>query len=302
VLEAILIFGIINGLIYALVALGFTMAYGISGIVNLAHGVFFVVGAYLYGVFLTPLSKIISPDFSYLAPLTAALLSFIITGFIGSIFYRITIHQILGDEVSILITSILGCIIFQKLIYITMGYAAAFQFRIEPFISGQIKILGTYVPTGQALAALISLLAFAVLAIFISKTKIGRAMKSLSQDLESAMLMGVSTEKMYIFTTFISAGLASLAGTLYTSTLTQGVASQMWMQGLAISFTVVVLGGLGSIKGSILGGLIFGIAEAAATRLLPGGGVLQQSIPFIVIIIALLIRPKGLFGKRVEME
>ena len=301
-LEAILIFGIINGLIYALVALGFTMAYGISGIVNLAHGVFFVVGAYLYGVLLTPLSKIISPDFPYLATLTAALLSIIITGFIGSIFYRITLHHILGDEVSILITSILACIIFQKLIYITVGYAAAFQFRIEPFAYGQIKILSTYVPTGQALATLISLIAFAVLAIFITKTKIGRAMKSLSQDLESAMLMGVSTEKMYIFTTFISAGLASLAGTLFTSTLTQGVASQMWMQALAISFTVVVLGGLGSIKGSLLGGLIFGIAEAAATRILPGGGVLQQSIPFIVIIIALLIRPKGLFGKRIEME
>jgi len=301
-LEAILIFGIINGLIYALVALGFTMAYGISGIVNLAHGVFFVVGAYLYGVFLNHLSNTISPDFSYLAPIIAAMLSFIITGFIGSIFYRVTLHQILGDEVSILITSILGCVIFQQLIYITMGYKAAFQFRIEPFTSGQVKILNTRVPTGQALAALTSIIAFAVLAILISKTKIGRAMKALSQDLESAMLMGVSTEKMYIFTTFISAGLAGLAGTLFTSTLTQGVASQMWMLALAISFTVVVLGGLGSIKGSLLGGLIFGIAEAAATRIIPGGGVLQQSIPFIVIILALLIRPKGLFGKRVEME
>ena len=301
-IEQILIFGIINGLIYALIALGFTMAYGISGIVNLAHGAFFVIGAYLYGVLLKPLSNSIPPEFSYVTPITAAILSFIITGLIGSIFYRITLHQILGDEVSILITSIIGCIIFQKLIYITMGYSAAFQFKIEPFTSGQIKILNTTVQTGQALATVISIIAFTVLAIFISKTKTGRAMKALSQDLESAMLMGISTEKIYILTTLLSAGLASLAGILYTSTITQGVASQMWMSALAISFTVVVLGGLGSIKGSILGGLIFGISEAAATRLLPAGGVLQQSIPFIVIIIALLIRPKGLFGKRIEME
>jgi branched-chain amino acid transport system permease protein len=301
-LEAILIFGIINGLIYSLVALGFTTAYGISGIVNLAHGAFFVVGAYLYGLFLQPLSNIIPQEFSFLAPVTAAILSIIITGVIGSIFYRITLHHILGDEVSILITSIIGCVIFQKLIYITMGYAAAFQFRIEPLLSGQVRVLNTYVPSGHVLAAIISLIAFSVLAIFISKTKTGRAMKALSQDLESAMLMGVSTEKMYTFTSLLSAGLASLAGILYTSALTQGVASQMWMQALAISFTVVVLGGLGSIKGSIFGGLIFGIAEYAATKLLPGGGVLQQSIPFIVIIIALLIRPKGLFGKKIEME
>jgi branched-chain amino acid transport system permease protein len=301
-LEPIIIFGIINGLIYALIALGFTLVYGISGIVNLAHGAFFVIGAYLYGVLLNPISNIVPPEFPYLAPIAAAILSFIVTGLIGCIFYRITLHQILGDEVSILITSIIGCVIFQKLIYITMGHSAAFLFRIEPLTAGRIRLLSTDVPAGLVLAAAISLIAFIVLAIFISKTKTGRAMKALSQDLESAMLMGVSTEKIYVLTTLLSAGLASLAGILYTSTITQAVASQMWMSALAISFTVVVLGGLGSIKGSILGGIIFGIAESAATRLLPAGGVLQQSIPFIVIIITLLIRPKGLFGKRIEME
>lgn len=298
-IEPIIIFGVINGLIYALVALGFTMAYGISGIVSLTHGAFFVVGAYLYGIFLNYLS----PSFSYLAPITAIVLSCIITGLIGSIFYRITLHHILGDEVSILITSILGCIIFQQIIYFAVGRQAAIvHFRIEPLVTGQIRLLNTDVFAGQALAALVSIIAFAILAIFISKTKIGRAMRALSQDLESAMLMGVSTEKTYILTTMISAGLASLAGIMFTSTITEGVRSFFWIQALAISFTVVVLGGLGSIKGSILGGLIYGIAETAAVRLLPRGGALQQSIPFIVIMLVLLIRPKGLFGKRIEME
>lgn len=298
-IEPIIIFGVINGLIYALVALGFTMAYGISGIVSLTHGAFFVVGAYLYGIFLNYLS----PNFSYLAPVIAIVLSCIITGLIGSIFYRITIHQILGDEISILITSILGCIIFQQIIYFAVGREAAIvQFRIERLVSGQVRLLNTDVLAGQALAALVSIIAFAALAIFITKTRIGRAMRALSQDLESAMLMGVSTEKTYILTTMISAGLASLAGIMFTSTITEGVRSFFWIQALAISFTVVVLGGLGSIKGSILGGLIYGIAETAAIKILPRGGALQQSIPFIVIMLVLLIRPKGLFGKRIEME
>lgn len=298
-MEPILIFGLIRGLIYALIALGFTLAYGISGILNLTHGAFFVIGAYLYGIFLSYLI----PIFSYLAPILAIILSCIATGLIGSAFYRITLHQLLGDEVGILITAILGCVIFQHLIYLTLRREAAIlQFRIEPLVSGQIKLLNTNVFAGQALAAIISVIAFAVLAIFISKTRIGRAMRALSQDLESAMLMGVSTEKTYILTTMISAGLASLAGILYTSTITEGVRSFFWIQALAISFTVVILGGLGSIKGSILGGLIYGIAETAAIRILPRGGALQQSIPFIVIILALLIRPKGLFGKRIEME
>lgn len=298
-IEPILIFGIINGFIYSLVALGFTMSYGISGIVNIAHGAFFVVGAYLYGVFLNYLS----PFFPYLAPIPAMILSCMITGLIGSIFYRITLHQLLGDEVSILITSILGCVIFQQLIYFTMGKEAAIlNFKIDSLVEGQIKLLNTYVPTGLILAALISVASFVVLAIFISKTKMGRAMRALSQDLESAMLMGISTEKTYMLTTMISAGLASLAGILYTSTITGGARSFLWIQALAISFSVVVLGGLGSIKGSAIGGLIYGIAETAAIRILPKGGQLQQSIPFIVIILALLIRPKGLFGKRIEME
>jgi branched-chain amino acid transport system permease protein len=292
----------ITGIIYALIALGFTLVYGISGIVSLTHGAFFVIGAYLYSVLFQPLSSLIPPDFSYLTPVLAMALSFILTGIIGSIFYRVTLHQILGDEVGILIASICGCIIFQQLIYIIMGTGAAFQFRVELLVPGTIKLMNINVLTGQALAALISFAAFIALSLFISKARSGRAMKALSQDLEAAMLMGISTEKLYMFTTAISAGLASLAGVLYTSTVTQNVSVYMWLTGLALSFTIVILGGLGSIKGSLIGGLIFGLAETAFTKMVPYAGDLQRSFPFIVILIVLIVRPKGLFGKRVEME
>ncbi|MEM2431890.1 MAG: branched-chain amino acid ABC transporter permease [Candidatus Bathyarchaeia archaeon] len=303
-LESIIIIGTIVGLIYAIIALGFTLVYGISGIVNLTHGVFIVVGAYLYGVLSDYLLKIniFPPESPYLIPIIAMFLSFIFTAAIGSIFYRLTLHQILGDEISILIASICSCLIFQKLIYITLGTSQAFAYRISPLAYGKIRIINTDVLTGQALAGTISLITFIALSIFISKTKVGRAMKALSQDLEASMLMGISTEKLYMLTTAISAGLGSLGGILYTSTVTFGVASYMWMSGLAVSFTVVVLGGLGSVKGSLLGGLILGLAEISAMTILPGAGVLQSSIPFIVIILVLIIRPKGLFGKRIEME
>jgi branched-chain amino acid transport system permease protein len=205
VLESIIINGMITGIIYALIALGFTLVYGISGIVSLTHGAFFVIGAYLYSVLFQPLSSLIPPDFSYLTPVLAMALSFILTGIIGSIFYRVTLHQILGDEVGILIASICGCIIFQQLIYIIMGTGAAFQFRVELLVPGTIRIMNTDVLTGKALAALISLASFVILGLFISKTKTGRAMKALSQDLEAAMLMGVSTEKLYhVYSSIIS--------------------------------------------------------------------------------------------------
>lgn len=301
-IESILIFGIINGLTYALIALGFTLVYGISGMVNLTHGAFFIIGAYLYGILLTNLLNVIPENMSYLTPALAMISSILITSLIGGIFYRVTLHQILGDEVGILIVSICGCMIFQQLIYVILGTTAAFQSRVDLPISGKITLLNTDILAGQTFAATISIIAFVALAIFISKTKMGRAMKAISQDIESAMLMGVNTEKLYILTTSISAGLASLAGILYTGTTTSNVSAYMWLLGLAISFTIVVLGGLGSIKGSIIGGLVFGLAETAFIKIVPAAGDLQRSFPFIVILIVLLIRPKGLFGKRVEME
>jgi branched-chain amino acid transport system permease protein len=301
-LESIIIYGIIVGLTYALIALGFSLIYGISGIVNLTHGAFFVIGAYLYGILLGHLSGFISPAYSYLTPILAMILSSIITGIAGSIFYRITLHQILGDDVSILIASMLSCLIFQKIIYVTMGAMPAFSYSIPPLASGTVTLINVSVPRGQAIAALISLIGFATLSLFISKTKTGRAMKALSQDLEAAMLMGVSTEKLYMLANALSAGLASLGGILYTSTVTFGVSSYMWLIGLSLAFSSVVVGGLGSIKGSLLGGIILGLAQVSAMKTIPRSGEIQTSIPFIIIILVLIIRPKGIFGKRVEME
>jgi len=301
-LDTIIIFGTISGLIYALIALGFTLVYGISGIVNLTHGAFFVIGTYIYGILTNHLPSSIPHEFSYSIPIIALILSFLFTGLIGSIFYRLALNQLLGDEVGILVVSVCGCLIFQQLIYIIMGTASAFQFSIETLLPGVLALGNTKVLTGRVLAALVSFLSFITLSLIIAKTKTGKAMKALSQDLEAAMLMGISTEKLYVLTTAISAGLASLAGILYLSTTTQNVSAYMWLNGLAISFTIVILGGLGSIKGTLIGGLIFGYAEAAVIAIIPYAGLLLQSFPFIVMIIVLIIRPKGIFGKRIEME
>lgn len=302
-IESIIMTGVINGLTYALIALGFTLVYGVSRMVNLTHGAYFVIGAYLYGLILSNISNKIPQNMFYLAPALAIIVSVLFTCLIGGIFYRITLHQILGDEVGILIASICGCLIFQQLIYAFLGTAQATQpFPIVLPISGEVTILRMSISAGRMFAVTISITAFAILAIFIWKTRIGRAMKAISQDIEAAMLMGVSTEKLFILTTSISAGLAALASILYYGAIFINVFAYDWMYALAISFTLVVLGGLGSIKGSVIGGLIFGLAESAFTKIVPAAGDLQRSFPFIVILIVLIIRPKGLFGKRIEME
>jgi branched-chain amino acid transport system permease protein len=298
-LEQVIISGAIISSIYAVVALGFTLIYGVSGIINLTHGAFFMIGAYIYGAFHTYFSSLFPAEFSYMAPVLALIVTPILTGIIGSIFYRLTFHQVLGDQIATLVVSICGCIFFQQIIWIIFGSVSAFRLPIPPMITGTFTIIGVSVVSPQALAAVLSLVLFAGVWIFIAKSKSGKAMKALSQDLEAAMIVGISVEKMYMLTSAISAGIASIAAVFFTAM--SGAASwDMWLLALAFSFSIVILGGLGSIKGTLIGAFIFGYSIAYIT--LAGGGGLVTSFPFIVMIVVLIIRPKGLFGKRVEME
>jgi branched-chain amino acid transport system permease protein len=301
-LEQIILYGAISSFIYALLSLGFTLIYGVSGIINLTHGAFFLIGAYIFGYLSIFFSSFLPVDLLNIVPLLALIITPILTAIIGSIFYRLTLHQIVGDEVAILVASMCGCIIFQQLIWQFFGATSAMRFAIPIILPGTFSIANVVMINAQVLAAVLSCLLFASLWVFISKTKSGKAMKALSQDVEAAMLVGVSVEKMYMLTSAISAGIACISGVLYTSSITLGVSAPMWLQALALSFSVVILGGLGSVKGTLFGALIFGYAETTFARVFPESGTLIQSFPFIVMILVLIIRPKGLFGKRIEME
>lgn len=298
-LDALILYGAVASCVYTLLALGFTLIYGVSGIVNMAHGVFFLLGAYVYHVLSMALPTLLPTDFYYIALVLAMIITPIVMGIVGSIFYRLTLHQILGDEVAILVVSICGSLIVQQLILLLFGSNPV---SLPPVVSGNISVWGVRIPSARVLAAIVSLMLYIGLWLFVSKTKIGRAMKALSQDYEAATLMGVSTEKLYMLTAAISGSLASVAGVLIISSTTRFALVGMWLHPLAISFAIVVLGGLGSIKGTLIGGFVFGYAEVIVARLLPRGGVIVPVVPFIVLLITLIIRPKGIFGKRVEME
>ena len=300
--EYILIQGFISGVIYALIAIGFALVYGISGISNLTQGAYFMIGPFIYGTLKETLPHYLPNLSSNMILAVALILSCIIMAIIGSAFYRIALHPLLGQEVNILIVSICGCIIFQQLILITVEPGKAFMFNIGELLPGKLIIGNVEVLKGKLLAAFVSILFFITLAIVIKGTKIGKAMRALSEDIEAAMLMGVNVEKIFMLISGIAAFLASLGGIFYVTTTTYSVSVWMWLQGLAWAFTVVVLGGLKSLKGAFVGGLIFGYAEIIIKKVLPQGGLIIQSFPFIITILVLLIRPKGVFGKRIEME
>ncbi|MEM2780643.1 MAG: branched-chain amino acid ABC transporter permease [Candidatus Bathyarchaeia archaeon] len=300
-LDVILISGTITGIIYALVAISFALIYGVSGISNLAVGAYYMLGAYFYATFLEVLPNYIPQLFPYSTFILALILSSITNGVIGAIFYRITLHQILGDDVNILIISICACVVIQQLVYIIGGTSTASAYNIEPIVHGQIAIGNVRIESQRLLSSLITIAVFIILAVILMKTKRGKAMRALSEDLEAAMLMGINVERTFILVSMISAFLASLSGILYLS-ITGWVSSFAWLGGLSLAFSIVILGGLKSLKGAFVGGLIFAYAELIMLKIGIGAELLLKSFPFMVAIIVLVIRPKGLFGKRVEME
>jgi len=287
----IILYGAISGGVYALLALGFTLIYGVSGVINLAHGSFFMVGAYMFYVFGTFL-------FNF-EPILALILAAISTGVIGSIVFRLTIHPVLGDEVAVMVVTVCLAFIFQQLMILVFGPQ---NVPVTPLVEGSLIVWGITLTNTRILAFVISLVLFASLLMFIKKTKIGKAMRAVSQDREVAMLMGINTEMLYMLTMALSAMLAAVAG-IFISASTTGVAGAwMWFSPLALSFSVVVLGGLGSIKGSLVGAFIIGYAEQTVAITVPEGGAIIPVVPFTIMVVILLLRPKGLFGKRVEME
>lgn len=291
-IEQIIIDGFVTGAVFTLLAVGFTLIYGVAGVTNLAHGSFFMLGAYIFSVFG-------AHGFLKLEAAPALILATIVVAIIGGIFYRLTVNPIIGDPVAVLVVTISVAVIFQQIMLLIFGPNF---FVVPTFASGATTILGLAIPNSRLVSAVVSIVLFISLWIFISRTKIGKAMRASSQDREVAMLMGINTERLYMLTMAISAALAAIAGIFIASSTTGIAAFFMWLDPLALSFAIVILGGLGSIKGTLIGAFIIGYAESAVANSIPEGGAIVSVVPFVVMILILVIRPKGLFGKRIEME
>jgi branched-chain amino acid transport system permease protein len=294
VIEDIIISGAMTSGMLALLALGFTLIYGVAEIVNMSHGAIYMLGCYLFFI-MTILLK--------LDMLPAVIIAVILTAVIGSIIYRIVMHPIVGDLVSLLVITVGVTLVLQESIIIELGSEPK---RVVPFVKGFTTITNVRVPNTMILSFIISLCLFSVLWIFLAKVKIGKAMRAVAQDREVAMLMGINTERVFMLTMGISSALAAVAGVLLTASTTQQANPYMWDYPLYMSFAIVILGGLGSVKGTLVGAFIIGYAEAIfidlVTLYLPGGGYLKGVVAMIIMMLVLIIRPKGLFGKRIEME
>jgi len=284
----ILIDGAMRSSIFALLALGFSLIYGVARLINMAHTAFYMMTAY----FIYTLTKLLG-----LHPIPAIIFSVGLTTLLGMGIYRLFIHRIREHELTVLIITVaIALIIQESMLHLISGE----YLGVDSFIEGPIIVLGVRIARHEILVLVVTSILVVVLWVFITKSGLGIAIRATAQDPEVANLMGINVGKIYLLSMGLASFLAAIAGTLIAPR--EPLVPSMWMHPLILVLAIVVLGGLGNLKGSIIAAFILGYIESSVVFLLPTGAFLRGPIALFVMIIVLIIRPEGLFGVFFEEE
>ena len=282
-----LISGLSLGSIYALIALGYTMVYGIAKMLNFAHGDIIMVGAYAVIVAVMQLS---------LPPVIAILISIIVCAVLGVVIERLAYKPLRqAQPLTVLITAIGVSYLLQNVALLIFGSEQkAFPtiLKLLAIKLGQVTIDGiTLVTLGVTAIIMIAL------TLFINKTKLGKAMRAVSEDKEAAGLMGISTNRTITITFAIGSALAAVASIFYGATYVYIKPTTGAMPGIK-AFTAAVFGGIGSIPGAMLGGVLLGLIEQFSKTYI--STLWADAIVFGVLVLVLVVKPTGLLGKQMS--
>lgn len=277
--------GLNRGSIYALIALGYTMVYGIAKMLNFAHGDVIMVGAYTLSV---------SASLLGISPYLGVLLSIVFCAVLGVVLEKIAYKPLRNSSpLAVLITAIGVSYFLQSLALLLFGSQ---QQKVASVINIPSVYLGSIELTGESIVTLgVTIVIMVSLTLFIKKTKTGRAMLALSEDRGAAQLMGINVNRTISITFAIGSGLAAVAGVLFVSSYGFVGPYTGSLPGIK-AFVAAVLGGIGSIPGAMLGGVLLGVIESFSQAYI--STQLSDAIVFGVLILVLLVRPAGLLGRK----
>jgi branched-chain amino acid transport system permease protein len=282
-----LVNGSMMGSIYVLMALGMMLIYGVMHVLNFAHGVLFMLGGYLAHLFFVRLTG----DY-----VLAVLLSMAALALIGLALER-GVFRALRDNVRMQIVASLGLILVLQNGVVALWGPHALQMRIPT--AEAIVRLGPLSFTQQHLVIIATVATtVTLLYLFLTRSRLGTAMRATSQNADAARVVGVDTNRIYLLTFAIAGALAALGGALLGPLFL--IFPQMGDLPLLKALTAIVLGGMGSVPGAVIGGLIIGVAESVSTLFLPTD--YRDSVAFAIMVLILLVRPRGLFGVRTRGE
>lgn len=280
-----LVNGLSLGSIYALIALGYTMVYGIVKLINFAHGDVFMVGAFVGFYSITILE---------LPFLPALLISMIVCAIFGVLIERIAYKPLRNaTRIAALITAIgVSLLIEYGMIYIRGAQPEAYPKDVMP--TSKIDILGVSISSQSLLIFFVAVVLMIILQFVVHKTKIGKAMRAVSFDADAARLMGINVNNTISATFAIGSALAGAAGVIFGIYYIKIEPLMGIIPGLK-AFVAAVLGGIGIIPGAMVGGLLLGVIEALVSA--AGFSLWRDGVAFVVLILILIFRPQGLFGK-----
>ena len=287
-LQDILVTGLVNGGVYALLAVGFSLIFGVARIVNIAHTGFYMLAAYCFYALLVKggLGFAVS---GVIAVASVTLLSLLC--------YRLVIEPVREHESAVLIATIALALIFQELMLLTFG---GHYLGIPSTLEGSLRLLGVSIPHQRLLILVVAAAMLAIVWFVLYRTRLGLAIRATANDLEVASLMGMDVHRVAMAAVALSVALAAIAGVVVAPVFV--VDPFMWLSPLVTMLAIVVLGGLGSLKGSLIGALIIGYVEAITVFALPAGAYLKGAVALLIMVMVLLARPEGLFGVAFEEE
>lgn len=279
-----LVNGISLGSIYALIALGYTMVYGIIKLINFAHGDVFMVGSFIGFYAITQWDMHFIP---------ALILAMVLTGLLGVVIERLAYKRLRNaTRIAALITAIGVSLLIEYTVIFFRGaspeaYPAVANYKTFEIFGAQIN--------SQAILILgVSVFLMVLLQFIVHKTKIGKAMRAVSHDVDAARLMGINVDNTISATFAIGSALAGAAGVIFGIYYTRIDPLMGVLPGLK-AFVAAVLGGIGIIPGAMVGGLLLGVVETIVSAL--GFSLWRDAVAFIILILILILRPAGIFGK-----
>jgi len=287
-LQDIIVTGLVNGGVYALLAIGFSLIFGVARIVNIAHTAFYMLAAYCFYALLVKVQ---------LGFLPAALLSVGGVTLLSVLCYRLVIEPVREHEAAVLIATIALALIFQELMLFSFG---GNYLGIPSTLEGGVRLLGVSIPYQRMLILAVAAAMLLLVWFVLYRTRVGLAIRATANDLEVANLMGMNVHRVAMVTVALSVALAAVAGVVVAPVFV--VDPFMWLAPLVTMLAIVVLGGLGSMKGSLIGALAIGYIEAITVFVLPAGAYLKGAVALAIMVGALLVRPEGLFGVAFEEE
>ena len=286
--EQIIVGTLVTGGVYALLAIGFSLIFGNARVINMAHTGFFMLAAYGLYYFI----RVLGLDTGW-----AIVISVLAATLIGILAYRFLINPIREHHAAVLLMTVAIVLVFQEAM--TAIFSSKY-WSIPSLISGFTDILGVSVQNQRLLILGVVAAVIVAVSLVLSRTKLGIALRATAQDAEVATLMGISVPRTLMITMGIATFLAAVAAVLVTPIST--IYPAMWAGPLVSVLVIVVLGGLGSIRGAIIGAFIIALVEVSVAVLLPHYAYLKVVFSILAMVIVLIVRPGGLFGVIFEEE